>query len=68
MEQNNDVVGKVAVRRLADMLNRDSAVAGENSGIITLVRPTWVDGGEAAKDAPVRPTKPASPRKAKRVK
>ena len=68
MEQNNDVVGKVAVRRLADMLNRDSAVAGENSGIITLVRPTWVDGGEAAKDAPVRPTKPARPRKAKRAK
>lgn len=68
MEQNNDVVGKVAVRRLADMLNRDSAVAGENSGIITLVRPTWVGGGEAAKDAPARPTKPARPRKAKRAK
>ncbi len=68
MEQNNDVVGKVAVRRLADMLNRDSAVAGENSGIITLVRPTWVGGGEAAKDAHARPTMPARPRKAKRAK
>lgn len=68
MEQNNDVVGKVAVRRLADMLNRDSAVAGENSGIITLVRPTWVGGGETAKDAPARPTKPARQQKAKRAK
>ena len=68
MEQNNDVVGKVAVRRLADMLNRNSAVAGENSGIITLVRPTWVGGGEAAKDAHARPTMPARPRKAKRAK
>ena len=43
IEQNNDLVGKVAVRRLADMLNRNSAVVGENSNMITLVKPTWVD-------------------------
>lgn len=68
MEQNNDLVGRVAVRRLADMLNRVSAIAGENSNMITLVRPTWVGGGEAAKDAHARPTMPARPRKAKRAK
>ena len=67
MEQNNDLVGRVAVRRLADMLNRVSAIAGENSNMITLVRPTWVGGGEAAKDAHARPTMPARPRKAKRA-
>ncbi len=43
MEQNNDIVGRVAVRRLADMLNRNSAIVGENSNMITLVQPTWID-------------------------
>ncbi len=43
IEQNNDLVGKVAVRRLADMLNRNSAIVGENSNMITLVKPTWID-------------------------
>ncbi len=43
VEQNNDLVGKVAVRRLADMLNRNSVRVGENSNMITLVKPTWVD-------------------------
>ena len=43
IEQNNDLVGKVAVRRLADMLSRNSAIVGENSNMITLVKPTWID-------------------------
>ncbi len=42
MEQNNDLVGKVAMRRLCDMLNRNSARAGETSNLVTLVPPTWL--------------------------
>lgn len=45
MEQNNDIVGRVAVRRLADMLSRNSTVAGENSSMLTLVPPTWISDG-----------------------
>ena len=41
MEQNNDIVGKIALRRLADMLNRTSSVVGENANLVTLVPPTW---------------------------
>ena len=43
IEQNNDVVGRVAVRRLADMLNRNSTIIGENSNMITLIKPTWIN-------------------------
>jgi LacI family transcriptional regulator len=42
MEQNNDTVGRIAMRRLADMLSRTSAVVGENSNLVTLVPPTWI--------------------------
>ncbi len=42
MEQNNDTVGRIAMRRLADMLNRTSAVIGENANLVTLVPPTWI--------------------------
>jgi len=52
MEQNNDVVGAVAMRRLADMLTRTSARIGENSNIFTLVPPTWV-GKSSAKEKKV---------------
>jgi len=47
MEQNNDLVGMVALRRLADMLNRRSSRVGENSNIFTLVPPTWVESSSA---------------------
>ena len=43
MEQNNNIVGKVAMRRLADMLNRTSTVVGENANILTLIPPSWVE-------------------------
>ena len=43
MEQNNDIVGKVAMRRLADMLSRTSSVVGENANILTLIPPRWVE-------------------------
>lgn len=43
MEQNNDIVGKVAMRRLADMLSRTSAVVGENANVLTLIPPSWVE-------------------------
>ena len=42
MEQNNDIVGRIALRRLADMLNRTSSVVGENANLVTLVPPTWL--------------------------
>ena len=42
---HNDIVGCVAVRRLADMLSRNSAVVGENSTMLTLVPPTWINDG-----------------------
>lgn len=68
MEQNNDIVGRVAVRRLADMLSRGSAVAGENSNIITLVRPTWIGDGETAKGKPPRSAHISRPGKAEPAK
>ena len=40
VEQNNDVVGRIAMRRLADMLSRSSSVVGENANITTLISPT----------------------------
>ncbi len=43
VEQNNDLVGRVAMRRLADMLNRNSSRIGENANIVTLVPPTWLE-------------------------
>ncbi|MDY5582920.1 MAG: LacI family DNA-binding transcriptional regulator [Candidatus Merdousia sp.] len=42
MEQNNDLVGRVALRRLCDMLNRNPARGGEASNLLTLVPPTWI--------------------------
>ena len=42
MEQNNDTVGRIAMRRLADMLSRTSSVVGENANLVTLVPPTWI--------------------------
>ncbi len=42
MEQNNDTVGRIAMRRLADMLSRTSSIVGENSNLVTLVPPTWI--------------------------
>jgi len=47
MEQNNDTVGKVAVRRLADMLSRTSARVGENADMVILVPPTWLESQSA---------------------
>lgn len=47
MEQNNETVGKVAMRRLADMLSRDSARIGENAKMVTSVPPTWMEFGFA---------------------
>ena len=43
MEQNNNIVGKVAMRRLADMLSRTSTIVGENANILTLIPPSWVE-------------------------
>ena len=43
MEQNNDIVGRVAIRRLADMLNRDAPRRNEISNLVSLVPPTWID-------------------------
>lgn len=42
MEQNNDLVGRVALRRLCDMLNRNPARGGESVSLLTLVPPTWI--------------------------
>ncbi len=42
MEQNNDIVGVIAMRRLADILSRNSSRFLENSNIVTLVPPTWI--------------------------
>lgn len=41
MEQNNDAVGRVAMRRLADMLNKEPGHIGENADLVTLVSPKW---------------------------
>ena len=43
MEQNNDIVGRVAIRRLADMLNRDAPRRSEITNLVSLVPPTWID-------------------------
>ncbi len=43
MEQNNDEVGVIAMRRLADILCRNSSRYLENSNIVTLVPPTWIN-------------------------
>lgn len=43
MEQNNDTVGRVAIRRLCDVLNRNCTRSGEERNLVTLVPPTWVD-------------------------
>lgn len=43
MEQNNDTVGRIAMRRLADMLSRTSSIVGENANLVTLVPPTWIN-------------------------
>ncbi len=42
MEQNNDIVGQMAMRRLADMLSRSSSKVLENANMVTLVPPTWI--------------------------
>ncbi len=47
MEQNNDLVGKVALRRLCDALNRNASRSGETSNLVTLVPPTWIESSSA---------------------
>ena len=42
MEQNNDIVGQMAMRRLADMLSRSTSKVLENANMVTLVPPTWI--------------------------
>ncbi len=49
MEQNNDIVGQMAMRRLADMLSRSSSKVLENANMVTLVPPTWIKSGVNAK-------------------
>ena len=46
-EQNNDLVGKVALRRLCDALNRNASRSGETSNLVTLVPPTWIESSSA---------------------
>lgn len=43
IEQNNDLVGRVAMRRLRDALNRNERPGKDTYNMTTLVPPTWVE-------------------------